>query len=241
MSPLMAAMTFASVSVVTKLLDAGAPVERDGLKLLGQKPCTFRGAVIAGKHDNVRLFLSRYPQYTNMSDPESGQCPLHYVAYSSQCLGQANVMRALMDAGAKPTVPQASPFGGTVLSTACATYDQDPEFIKMLLEAGANGAQREKMMGKIKFIRGLSRVFRALGNVKMRGFNTLLNAHPGVNGLTPAHLAGARGDIATVQLLAEHAQFNTHTLKDAKGRTPIDMCAVFRTIPQPLKAQPRID
>ena len=52
MSPLMAAMTFASASVVTKLLDAGAPVERDGLKLLGERPCTFRGAVIAGKHEN---------------------------------------------------------------------------------------------------------------------------------------------------------------------------------------------
>ena len=45
-------MTFASASVVTKLLDAGAPVERDGLKLLGERPCTFRGAVIAGKHEN---------------------------------------------------------------------------------------------------------------------------------------------------------------------------------------------
>jgi ankyrin repeat protein len=224
MSPLMAAMTFASVSVVTKLLDAGAPVERDGMTLLGQRPCTFRGAVIAGKHENVTLFLSRYPQYTNMID-KMNYCPLHFVAFSSQCLGQAETMRALLEAGAKPTVTQEASMTGSVLSTACATYDQDPAFIKMLLEAGADATKPETLPGIVKVMRPLSLVFRALGNVQMRGMRTILNGHPGVNRLTPAHIAGARGDIATVQLLAQHSQCNTHTLKDAKGRTPVDMCA----------------
>jgi ankyrin repeat protein len=242
MSPLMAAMTFASVSIVTKLLDAGAPVERDGLTLLGEKPCTFRGAVIAGKHENVKIFLSRYPEYTNMLD-KMANCPLHYLAFSSQCLGQAETMRALMEAGAKPTVGQEGAFAGSVLSAACATYDQDPAFIKMLLEAGADATKPNKMTGQIKFMRRLAGVFQALGHTQMRGYRTLLNAHPGRDGLTPAHLAGARGDIATVQLLAQHSQFNTRTLKDAKGRTPVDMCAAA-TAPNravPLLMQKAVD
>lgn len=224
MSPLMAAMTFASASVVTKLLDAGAPVERDGLTLLGEKPCTFRGAVTAGKHENVSLFLSRYPEYTNKIDP-GGSCALHYCAWSSECLGQADTMSALMEAGAKATVGHEAPFFGAVLSTACATYDQDPAFLKMLLDAGADATQPVKLPGMVKVARRMAHVFSALGNVQMRGYKALLNNHPGLTGLTPAHLAGRRGDIATVQLLAQHSQFNTHTLKDAKGRTPIDMCA----------------
>ena len=233
MSPLMAAMTFASVSIVTKLLDAGAPVERDGMTLLGERPCTFRGAVIAGKHENVALFLSRYPQYTNMITATTNYCPLHFVAFSG--LGQVETMRALLEAGAKPTVTHESSFTGSVLSAACATYDQDPAFIKMLLEAGADATKPETLPGIVKVMRPLSLVFRALGNVQMRGMRTILNGHPGVNRLTPAHLAGARGDIATVQLLAQHSQCNTHTLKDAKGRTPVDMCA-----PTPARARPAV-
>ena len=52
----------------------------------------------------MKVFLARYPQYTNMCDKSSGACPLHYVAFSSQCLGQAEVMRTLLEAGAKPMV-----------------------------------------------------------------------------------------------------------------------------------------
>ena len=182
----------------------------------------------------MKAFLARYPQYTNMCDKSNGACPLHYVAFSSQCLGQAEVMRTLLEAGAKPMVAiHHHAMMGSVLSTACATYDQDPAFLKMLLENGADATKQEKMPGAIKFMRRLAGVFQALGNVQMRGFRIILNQHPGREGLTPAHLAGRRGDIATVQLLAQHAQFNTHALKDAKGRTPIDTCAPPAPFPPP--------
>ena len=146
-------------------------------------------------------------------------------------------MSALMGAGAKATVGHEAPFFGAVLSAACATYDQDPAFLKMLLDAGADATQPVKLPGMVKVMRRMAHVFSALGNVQMRGYKVILNNHPGLTGLTPAHLAGRRGDIATVQLLAQHSQFNTHTLKDAKGRTPIDMCAPSAYSP-PARARP---
>ena len=82
-------------------------------------------------------------------------------------------------------------------------------------DAGADATQPVKLPGMIKIMRRMAHVFSALGNVQMRGYKAILNNHPGLTGLTPAHLAGRRGDIATVQLLAQHSQFNTHTLKDA--------------------------
>ena len=64
MTPLLAAMTFASKEVVEKLMDIGgdALVEKDGLALLGERPCLFRGAIVSGRCDNIKLLLERYPQ-----------------------------------------------------------------------------------------------------------------------------------------------------------------------------------
>ena len=69
MTPLLAAMTFASRDVVEKLMDIGGPalVEKDGLALLGERPCLFRGAIVSGRCDNIKLLLERYPQYASAS------------------------------------------------------------------------------------------------------------------------------------------------------------------------------
>ena len=75
MSPLMAAMTFARPSIVQKLMDAGADVHRDGLLLLGERPCTFRGACLAGKPENVRCFLERHPRSTSTPPTSTGRAP----------------------------------------------------------------------------------------------------------------------------------------------------------------------
>ena len=84
MTPLIAAMTFASRAVCEKLLDAGAPVDRCGDGLgerssatgpVGHRPS--RPARDRWKHENVDLLLERYPQYANALHPEVGLCPLH--------------------------------------------------------------------------------------------------------------------------------------------------------------------
>ena len=193
MTPLMAAMTFAKPAIVEKMLDAGAPVERDGLNLLGEKPCTFRGAATAGRADNVRLFLARHPEYTNATNP-FGSCALHFAAFSSQCLGQAEVIRTLLDAGATASINQNNLIYGTPLAVHCQIHDQDPAAIRMLMEAGADPSVPEKMPGKAKFLRHVSRIFRLLGNTQMRGLNTMLEHHPGLHKATPAHLAGRKED-----------------------------------------------
>ena len=47
MTPMIAATTFGSRAVCEKLMDAGgAAAARDGLKLLGARPCLFRGAIV---------------------------------------------------------------------------------------------------------------------------------------------------------------------------------------------------
>jgi ankyrin repeat protein len=223
MSPLMAAMTFARPEVVTRLIDAGANVERDGLLLLGERPCTFRGAAIAGKADNVRALLSRFPQYVNSTN-EFGACPLHFGSWSSQCLGQASVIKALIEHGAKPSIHERHLIVGSPLTAACGTYDQDPDAIRMLLDAGADPGNPEAYTGMHKFLKTLSGIFRALGNTQMRGMNNLFKAHAGKNKWSPVHVAAARGDIATVRLLTEHGKLDPQALKDAKGRTPVELC-----------------
>jgi len=224
MSPLMCAMTFARPSTVAKLIDAGADVERDGLALLGQKPCTFRGAAIAGKAENVKLLLERFPHFATATN-EMGACPLHFAGWSSECLGQSEVMKTLLEMGGDASVGSSFLFGGTPLMVSCATYDQDPETVRLLLRAGADPSKAETLPSQLKLMKTLSGVFRSMGNTQMRGFNKLINSLPAKLKQTPTHVAAQRGDIKIVQVLAEHANFDEPTLRDAKGRTPVQLAA----------------
>ena len=224
MSPLLAAMTFSSAGVVRKLLDAGADVERDGLTLLGERPCTFRGACIAGRAENVRALLERFPQYANAANEMGATC-LHFAAFSSACLGQREVVRALLDHGAsKEALHSVHLFNGTPLTASCGTYDQDPAAIKMMLEAGADPTKPEALPGKLKFLRRLSGVLRLTGSVQMRGIHTLIKSTPLNKGRTPTHMAAQRGDIAVVKVLAEHAKSHPEQSKDRAGATPLQLC-----------------
>ena len=239
MTPLLAAMTFASRDIVQKLLDAGAPVDRndpsksskklaaaydncDGVALLGYRPCTFRGAVIAGKHENVDLFLERYPQYATAQHPESNACPLHYAAMTSQCRGQKKVVEALLKHGAAPSLDEANGFWyGSVLAATCNTYDQDHDTVRLLMKAGADPAKPEILHPQAKFLRKVTAVFRFF-KVDMGGFHRMLSALPQRWKQTPTHIAAQRGDVALVKVLAEHEKFPVAARKaDTKGRTPL--------------------
>jgi len=170
------------------------------------------------------VLLARYPQYVN-SVNDLGACPLHFAAWTSQCLGQAPVMKALIDLGAKPTIRQQHLVIGTPLSAACKTFDQDPEAVRMLLDAGADPQEIDTWTAKLKVLKTLSSIFRKLGNTQMRGMNSLLNGHSGYKKWAPVHAAAARGDISTVRVLAEHSALDPHSMKDRKGRTPLDICS----------------
>ena len=81
LTPIQAAMTFGSPKTVEALLDAGADVSKDGILCLGQVHCHFKGAIMAGKIDNVRLFLDRHPEFINAKAPLSEDVPLHFACY----------------------------------------------------------------------------------------------------------------------------------------------------------------
>ena len=239
MTPLLAAMTFASRDVVAKLLDAGAPVDRckygkkghvessydhcDGVALLGYRPCTFRGAVIAGRHENVDLFLERYPKYANALQPEVGGCPLHYAALTSQCRGQKKVVEALLKHGAAESLTSCNGFWwGSVLATSCNTYDQDHDAVRLLMKAGADPAKPEVLHPQANFLRKVTAVFKFFGVLEMAAFNKMLTALPQRWKQTPTHIAAKRGDVALVKVLAEHEKFAVATkTTDTKGRTPL--------------------
>jgi len=235
MTPLMAAMTFSRASIVRKLLDAGADVARDGLLLLGEKPCTFRGAVLTGRAENVALLLARHPEYTNAVSP-SGACPLHFAGMTSACLGQRAVMKALLEAGARPDT-STHIFVGSPLMVCASTYDQDPAALELLLRAGADPTRPEPMHKTAKTYHQISATLRHLGSTQMKGLHRLTSALPMRFLQTPAHVAAQRGDIAMVGALAAHSRFHEPTLRDSKGRTPL---ALAERAAAPCKAVPEL-
>ena len=231
MTPLLAAMTFASRDIVAKLLDAGAPIddrgkefeECDGVALLGSRPCTFRGAVVAGKHENVQEFLGRHPKYATAILPSSNACPLHLAAMSSHCRGQRECVEALLAHGAAANLASANGFWyGSVLFASCNTHDMDHDAVRLLLEAGADPARPEVLHPQAKFLRRLTSVFGLLGDAPTVGFNRMLKALPQTWKMTPTHIAAQRGDVALVKVLSEHQRFPVAArVKDTKGRTPL--------------------
>ena len=128
-------MTFASRDVVEKLMDIGgdALVEKDGLALLGERPCLFRGAIVSGRCDNIKLLLERYPQYASALNPEFGTSALHMATGTTACRGQKKVMETLLSF---PALREAlttvnSPVYGSVLASAMKFNDQDPETVRL--------------------------------------------------------------------------------------------------------------
>ena len=225
MTPLVAAATFCSRPTFEKLLDAGgtAAVERDGLGLLGQRPCLYKGAIISGNHENVSLILARYPQYANAVNPDSGCCPLHMACGTAADRGQKQVMEALLASPAKESLNSViAPFYGSVLGTACKFSDQDPETVRMLLKAGADPSKPEVLMPLAVRLRRMTWVGKTLfGNVQARGFHKMLAALPARFKQSPTHIAAKKGDLALVKVLAEHEKFPVAQYEDTKGRTPV--------------------
>jgi len=226
MTPLIAAMTFSSRAVVEKLMDAGgkAAVERDGLSLLGVRPCLYQGAIVAGKHENVQALLERYPQYANGVNPDTGCSVLHMACGTTACRGQKQVMEALLACpGAVEAINSVnSPFYGSVLATACNFPDQDPETVRLLLKAGVDPSKPEVLHAAAVFMRRMSAVGKFFGNVQARGYHKMLSDDPARFKQSLTHIAAQHGDLAKFRVLAEHANFSfgLHAT-DTKGRSPV--------------------
>ena len=250
MTPMIAATTFGSRAVCEKMMDAGgaAVVERDGLKLLGARPCLFRGAIVSGKHENVKLVLERYPHIAKLLDPDYGTCVLHMACGTTlcrnqtsrrfsdslgdlhtgttACRGQSKVMKELLACpGAVENLNSVnSPIFGSVLGTACYFEDQDPETVRLLLEAGADPSKPEVLHPTAVKFRRMTAVGKFLGNVQARGMHKLFSTLPANFKQSPTHIAAQQGDLAKIKVLAEHEKFPVAQYKDTKGRTPVALC-----------------
>ena len=229
MTPLLAAMTFASRDVVEKLMDIGgaALVEKDGLALLGERPCLFRGAIVSGRCDNIKLLLERYPQYASALNPEFGTSALHMATGTTACRGQKKVMETLLSFPAlRETLTTVnSPVYGSVLASAMKFNDQDPETVRLLMKAGADPSKPEVLHPIATKMRRMTAVGKFLGNVEARGFHKIFSTLPARWKQSPIHVAAKTGDLAIVKVLAEHENFPLAQYADSKGRTPMDLCS----------------
>ena len=132
LSPLMAAVTFSRPSVITRLLEAGAPIPT-GTKLFGESPCQFRG-VFAGKTDNLTLILDRFPELACKVN-QAGTTGMHFACMLSSGQSQCDVLEQLLAHGGAATLGTNHFALGTPLMVLSANPDADPAAVKILSDA----------------------------------------------------------------------------------------------------------
>ena len=219
LTPLQAAMTFGSPPLVAALLDAGydARKKTDGMNCLGQVHCHFKGAIMAGKVGNVKLFLDRYPEFISGRSPAGGDTPLHFACFIGKGQKQTDMVRTLIDKGADPNA--VSLFWGTPILAAAAKYDTDPLVIKQLVDAGADVNALRKPAGVLKAFRriaaGLGTVF---GSVGLKGLARAVSEMLSFKGRTVLHYASERGDVNMIKTLTEVAPTLQTDVKGGAGR-----------------------
>lgn len=234
MSPLIAAMTFASTPVVQRLIDAGADVRKDGLGLLGMAPCHFRGAILSGRVDNVRLLLDKFPQFISMQHPENKATPLHMACWISKGQRQREIIELLLERGAKDCLTKKNMFGETPFQLLSQLYDQDPAAVQLLIEAAGDDAS----LLVTEPIKPLPAPFRVIIKPMMKmmalagvplgiGFTKILRVYAADVGTTAVHRAARRGDVAMLRIFKEAAAVHAaHPgLTDARRQTPLEYAA----------------
>lgn len=230
MTPLMAAMSFARTSIVTKLLDGGADVKKSGgLELLGDLPCHFRGAILAGRLDNMKVFLDRHPEYLTKRN-RFGSTVLHFACMIGRTNDQVAIITDLLARGPPANLQKKNVIFGTPLQTLTALYDADPVAIQMLIEAGGADAARQR----IKNSRTVRFMFKPMSgllgkekggktNAVFYGFRKMIRQLPGTHRATPAHSAAVRGDVAAMKVFAAQAPGVMTEVKNKNGKTALEL------------------
>ena len=230
MTPLLAAMTFARPAIVTKLLDAGVDVKKSGgLELPGALPCHFRGAILAGRIDNMRVFLDRHPEYTKKRN-QFGSTVLHFACMIGRTNDQAAIIKDLLARGPASNLHAKNILFGTPLQTITNLYDADPAAIQLLLEAGgAEGATKKVSLSRpVRFM--MRPASNLLGKDKgkktnpiMYGFRKMIKGLPGTHRATAVHLAARRGDMAAMKVFATQSPGVMTQVKDKGGKTALEV------------------
>ena len=142
MTPLVAAATLASPPVLAALLDAGADMRKDAAYVFGEDACHMRGCVIAGRVENARYLLTRFPEYVSSVPSFAGFCPLNF-AFEAGFNQHAMVDTPLHLTLALGTLALALALflALTLTLTLTLTLDQ----VDMLLSLGADANHRAAM------------------------------------------------------------------------------------------------
>ena len=134
MTPLVAAATLASPPVLAALLDAGADIKADAAYVFGEDACHMRGCVIAGRVENARYLLTRFPEYVSSVPSFAGFCPLNFAFEAG--FNQYEMVEMLLSLGAD--VNHRASMGFTVTQFGAMMFDVDPRVIALLKGAGAD-------------------------------------------------------------------------------------------------------
>ncbi len=107
MTPLVAAATLASPPVLAALLDAGADMRKDAAYVFGEDACHMRGCVIAGRVENARYLLTRFPEYVSSVPSFAGFCPLNFAFEAG--FNQHAMVEMPLEPNPNPRHPSPSP------------------------------------------------------------------------------------------------------------------------------------
>jgi len=145
MTPLVAAATLASPPVLAALLDAGADMRKDAAYVFGEDACHMRGCVIAGRVENARYLLTRFPEYVSSVPSFAGFCPLNFAfeaGFNQHAMVDTPLHLTLtLTLALALALTLALTLTRTLTITLTLTLDQ----VEMLLSLGADANHRAAM------------------------------------------------------------------------------------------------
>ena len=138
--------------------------------------------MIAGKVENTKYLLTRYPEYVSSVPSFAGFGPLNFATEAG--FNQYEMVEMLLSLGADVT-HRDSGFGFTVIQFGCMLYDLDPRVIDLLTAAGADVKERYafKSPRMLKFVVGaLGAAWQVAGALQLKATSAQLKA--GHSGMT---------------------------------------------------------
>jgi ankyrin repeat protein len=207
MTPFMWAMAYGRWKTAELLLDAGAnPTAKDG----GGHDA-FILAALFSRADNLRKFLSRFPDYNvnrrcNLGDAALGMVLGHGV-------GALSTVQILLNSGAKmPALP---------LHFVASNPDMDPDLVQWLLNYEDCLARKLNLQNypRSKAWSAAHRIARAFSFCGYK--NNMVEVLAWQHGGTPLHYATAFGHFSTAQVLVAAAA--RRDIKNAQGALPEEL------------------
>ena len=184
--------------------------------------------MIAGKVENTKYLLTRYPEYVSSVPSFAGFGPLNFATEAG--FNQYEMVEMLLSLGADVNKRTVS-MGFTVVQWASIMYDLDPRIIGLLKEAGADITEPFKFSSPIMVscvVAGLNAAWKVAGALQLKatsaqlkaghsGMTKMIAMFGGMEGGTVLHAAASRNDLRLAkELLAVGADPPSATPKGGR-------------------------